>query len=53
MMERFQKMAGVWQVRGGTGTGFYFVLNSIFALKRSQLTGTGFYFPLVSTVAVQ
>jgi hypothetical protein len=28
MMERFQR----WQVRGGTETGFYSVLNSIFAL---------------------
>ena len=34
-------VAGACWVRSGTGTRFCFVLNSIFALKRSQLTESG------------
>jgi hypothetical protein len=33
-------MAGAWQVRGSTGTGFYSVLNSIFALGADHASFT-------------
>src|SRR5271155_707045 len=40
MQKGFKGGSACW-MRSGTGTGFCFVLNSIFALKQSQLTGSG------------